>query len=105
MAHLPSVEAGQSTRRSGVKMLAKCGILQGCPARGVVNIGRVTPFAAVGLPLLTWPKTGAPERGRHPRAPAPPRRPDPPPRAGWTPQPAACVAAVPRSVRITHAPG
>jgi hypothetical protein len=49
IVHLPSVEAVQSSGRSGVTMLARCGTLQGNPARRVVNIGRVTPVAAAAV--------------------------------------------------------
>jgi hypothetical protein len=46
IVHLPSVDAVQSSGRSGVTMLAKCGILQGNLTRRVVNIGLVTTVAA-----------------------------------------------------------
>jgi hypothetical protein len=49
IAHLPPVEAVQTSGRSGVTMLAKCGILQGNPTRRVVNIGRVTTVAAAAV--------------------------------------------------------
>jgi hypothetical protein len=49
IVHLPSVEAVQSNGRSGVTMLAKCGILQGNPLRRVVNIRRVTSVAATAV--------------------------------------------------------
>jgi hypothetical protein len=46
IVHLPSVDAVQSSGRSGVTMLAKCGILQGNPTRRVVNIRQMTTVAA-----------------------------------------------------------
>jgi hypothetical protein len=52
IVHLPSVEAGQSSGRSGVTMLAKCGILQGDPTRRVVNIRQMTTVAAAAVDAL-----------------------------------------------------
>jgi hypothetical protein len=49
IVHLPSVDAVQSSGRSGVTMLAKGGILQGNLTRRVVNIGPVTTVAAAAV--------------------------------------------------------